>query len=348
MRTRILGLCAAMLAFGAAVATAQQTLTVLTHDSFSASKDVIAAFEQETGAKVSFVTGGDAGSTLSKAILTKDNPIADVIFGVDNTFLSRALAAGILLPYDSPVLARIPADLRLDPTDRMLPVDYGYVCPVYDRAWFAAHHVTLPTTLDELTRPIYKGLLVMENPAVSSPGLAFLMATIAAFGDTGSSAWQSFWQGLRANDVLVVNDWNEAYYNQFSGAGPGRRPIVISYSTDPAASMFFAPEPKPKEPQVGTLLVPGAVFRQVEFVGILARTKHLSLARQWVDFMLSRRFQEDIPQQMWVYPANPQAALPALFTRFAPAPGQFETLAPALINEDRDAWIRDWTRVVLQ
>ncbi len=348
MPARLAGLCAALAVLGATAAAAQQTLTVLTHDSFSASKDVIAEFERTNDAKLSFVTGGDAGSSLSKAILTKANPIADVIYGVDSTFLSRALSAGIMERYDSPVLAQLPADLRLDPSNRLLPVDFGYVCPVYDRTWFASHGVPLPTRVEDLAKPAYKGLFVVENPAVSSPGLAFLMATIARFGETGSYTWQSFWRDLRANDVLVANDWNEAYYGQFSGAGKGRRPLAISYSTDPAAAQFFASEPKPKEPQVGTLLVAGAVFRQVEFVGVLSGTKHQELAHRWVDFMLSRRLQEDIPEQMWVYPANPQAALPDLFTQLAPVPKQFETLDPSLIDQKRDAWIRDWTKIVLQ
>jgi len=333
--------------FATAFVPAETVLTVLTHSSFSASKEVIAAFEAESGARLRFVEGGDAGETLGKAILARSNPVADVIFGIDNTFLGRALAADILEPLGVAIPATIPDELRLDPSSRLAPVDVGYVCLNADRAWFARRGIPLPARLGDLTRPAYKGLLVVEDPAASSPGLAFLLATIARFGESSAYPWQRFWQDLRANDVLVAGGWSDAYYNEFSATGSGRRPLVVSYATSPAADVFFAAEPKPAEPPTAALVADGA-FRQVEFAGILKGTRQADLARRFVAFLLSRRFQEDIPLQMWVYPADTGARLPDVFRRFAAIPAAPSVLDPALIDARRDDWTREWTKIVLK
>jgi thiamine transport system substrate-binding protein len=336
------------LATAQGAAAAPRILRVLTHSSFSATKALIESFEKANDVELRFTTGGDAGETLNKAILSKGNPLADVIFGVDNTFMGRALGADILEPWDSPLLADIPAALKLDPTHRLLPVDFGYVCLNYDKAYFARKGLPVPRSLEELTLPAYRGLLVVENPATSSPGLAFLLATIGRFGEKGARTWESYWSDLRRNDVLVVNGWSEAYYDEFSAAGKGKRPIVVSYATSPAAEMHFASEPRPAEPPTGNILAEGGSFRQIEFVGIFKGARERDLARTFVDFMLSRGFQEDIPLQMFVYPSNSRAALPDLFNAFAPVPPAPSSLDAALIDARRDEWIARWTRLLLR
>jgi thiamine transport system substrate-binding protein len=344
-RFRALVLASALLASAVAAGAAdRKVLRVLTHDSFAVTKELVADFEAKNGATLQFITGGDAGETLNKAILAKGNPLADVIYGVDNTFAGRALASGILQSYASPLLARIPAGLGVDPGSRLLPVDYGFVCLNYDREWFARKGVPVPKTLEDLTKPAYRGLLVVENPATSSPGLAFLLATISRFG----GGWEAWWKAVRANDALAVNGWNDAYYGEFSAAGKGHRPVVVSYATSPAAEVFFARDPKPSEPPTGSILAEGESFRQVEYVGILEGARNLPLARAFVDFMLSTPFQEDVPLQMFVYPASSQARLPDLFVRFAPVPPNTSAMDPAVIDARRDQWIRQWTQVFLK
>jgi thiamine transport system substrate-binding protein len=333
---------------GAGWAAGPRILRVLTHSSFAATKQLIEAFEKDADAQLQFITGGDAGETLNKAILSKGSPIADVIYGVDNTFAGRALSAGILQPYASPLLARIPDRLKLDPGNRLLPVDFGFVCLNVDRTYFSDKGLAVPDSLQDLLKPEYRDLLVVENPATSSPGLAFLLATIASLGESGASGWESYWRGLRANGAIAVNGWDQAYYGEFSAAGKGRRPIVVSYATSPAAEVFFAKEPKPSEPPTANVLADGAAFLQTEFVGILQGARNVDLARRFVDFMLSVPFQEDIPLQMFVYPSNADARLPDLFTRFAPIPSHPAAVDPGLIEKKRDEWIRKWTRLFLQ
>ena len=321
------------------------TLTVMTHDSFAVSADVVTAFEQANNVKLTFLKSGDTGAALNKAILTKDAPLADIFYGVDNTFLSRALKAGIYEPYASPLLEQIPDEFELDKENRALPVDYGDVCINYDKAYFADHSLAVPQSLEELTRPEYKGLLVVENPATSSPGLAFLLATVKHFGADG---YLDYWRSLRANGVVVVDGWETAYYTNFSASsGHGPQPMAVSYASSPAAEVVYAETPLTESP-TASILGPDTCFRQIEFVGILNGTKNRALAEKFVDFMLDVTFQEDMPLQMFVYPVNRDAGLPEEFVKYAQIPEQPARLDPAEIAANREEWIEAWTEVVLR
>jgi thiamine transport system substrate-binding protein len=322
-----------------------RTLTVLTHDSFALSDAVLQRFEQENNATVKFIKQGDAGQALTRAILTKDNPEADVIFGVDNTFMSRALDAGILEPYRSSRLLFIPREYQLDPTFQLVPIDYGDVCLNYDKAYFAQKKLQPPQTLADLTKPEYKDMLVVEDPAASSPGLAFMLATVSDFG---ADRWLGFWADLKKNGVKVVEDWNTAYYTEFSGSsGKGPRPIVVSYASSPPAEVVFANPPIDQAP-TAAITGPKTCFRQIEFAGILKGTQNRDLAEKWIDFMLDVPYQEDIPLQQFVYPVNPQATLPEVFTKWSSVAQDPANLAPDVIAANRDRWIEEWTNEVLR
>ncbi len=324
-----------------------RTLTVMTHDSFDASEQVIEAFKASCNCELQFLRSGDTGLMLNQAILSKDVPLADVIYGVDNTFLSRALQGDILEPYESPLLAGVPDELELDATFRMLPVDYGDVCLNYDKSWFAEHGLAPPDDLPALTHPDYRGLTVVENPATSSPGLAFLLATIGRFGQEGDYTYLDYWADLRANDLLVTSGWEDAYYGAFTYASDGDRPIVVSYASSPPVEVLFSEVPFDEAP-TGVVVADGSCFRQIEFVGILKGTPNRDLAEQWIDYMLGTEFQEDIPLKMFVFPANSQAELADVFARFAVIPTAPVAVAPEEIEAHREAWILAWTRAVLR
>ena len=323
-------------------------LMLLTHDSFAVSEEVLAKFESAHNATVKIVRAGDAGSMVNQAILTADNPLADVLFGVDNTFLSRALDADIFEPYRAAGVDAVPAALRLDARERVTPIDYGDVCVNYDKSAYDA--VLLPPqTLADLTQAMphgsYRSQLVVEDPGTSSPGLAFMLATIARFGEAGDYTWLDYWRDLRANDVAVVSGWEEAYYSSFSGgSGTGDRPLVVSYATSPVAEVYFA-SPQPAESPTG--VVTDGCFRQIEFAGVLAGAKHPELARSFVDFLLSADLQADIPLQDFVFPAVPTTTLPPVFGEFAAVVPQPLTLPPDQIAANRERWIGEWTNVVL-
>ncbi|MBN2148588.1 MAG: thiamine ABC transporter substrate-binding protein [Anaerolineales bacterium] len=325
-------------------ATAEsRTLTIMTHSSFAASEAVIAAFEAQQNVIVQILPAEDAGTMLNKAILAAGNPLADVLYGVDNTFLSRALEEDIFETYDAPLLTDIPQEFRLDEQNRAIPIDYGDVCLNYDIAYFEEKDLTPPGSLDDLLAPEYKGLLVVENPATSSPGLAFLLATISTYGADG---YLNYWKELVANEVLVVSDWNSAYYAEFTRWG-GNRPIVVSYGSSPAAEVIFSEQPI-SEPPTAAIITSGTCFRQIEFAGILKGTPNRDLAEKWIDFMLSTTFQEDMPLQMFVFPVNPQATLDDAFNEFLFIPEKPAFISPQEIAANRAQWIQDWTEAVLR
>jgi thiamine transport system substrate-binding protein len=334
-----------VLGAGACAPQGPVELSVMTHDSFAVSEKVVQAFEQANNVQVTFLASGDTGAALNKAILTKDAPLADVFYGVDNTFLSRALEADIFETYESPALEKIPARFQLDPENRMLPVDYGDVCINYDKSYFVENDLVVPSTLEGLLRNEYNGLLVVENPATSSPGLAFLLATVAHFGDPG---YLDFWATLRDNGLVVVNDWETAYYTNFSASsGQGPQPMVVSYGSSPPAEVIFAESPLDDAP-TASIVGPETCFRQIEFVGILQGTQNRALAEKFVDFMLTREYQEDMPLQMFVFPVNQEAELPDEFVQYAQIPDQPAELDPAEIAANREFWITEWTETVLR
>jgi thiamine transport system substrate-binding protein len=321
------------------------SLTVMTHDSFAVSEKVVTAFEQANNIKVNFVKSGDAGAALNRAILTKDAPQADVFYGVDNTFLSRALDAGIYESYASPLLEKIPAEFKTDSQNRALPVDFGDVCINYDKAYFKDKNLAVPQTLQDLTRPEYKGLLVVENPATSSPGLAFMLATIAEFGP---DKYLDYWKSLRANGLVVVDGWETAYYTNFSGStGKGPQPLAVSYASSPVVEVIYASTPLTEAP-TGSITGKNTCFRQIEYVGILKGTQKMAAAQKFVDFMLSTSFQEDMPEQMFVYPVNQDAKIPESFQKYSQIPDEPARMDPAEISKNRDAWIQAWDQAVLR
>jgi thiamine transport system substrate-binding protein len=320
-----------------------RVLRVMTHDSFAVSEAVVKQFESENNVSVQFLSSGDAGTALNKAILSKNNPLADVFYGIDNTFLSRALKENIFESYASPVLSQIPDQFKLDPSNSALPVDYGDVCLNYDIAYFQEKGLKPPQTLEDLLKPEYKNLLVVENPATSSPGLAFMLTTIGHFGQGG---FLDYWRGLVENKVLVVNDWESAYYTEFSRWG-GTRPIVVSYGSSPPFEVIEAEQPM-DTPPTAAIVSDDTCFRQIEFVGILRGTTSRDLAEKWIDFMLSPTFQEDVPLQMYVFPVNPNAKLNETFLKFLAIPTKTAYVSPQDIALNRETWIEEWTEAVLR
>jgi len=326
-----------------------ETVTLVTYDSFAISDDVIAAFEDETGYTLEILRLDDAGLMVNQAILTADNPLGDVMYGVDNTFLSRALDNDLFAPYESSLLDVVPEQFQLDAEEnRVTPVTYGDVCLNYDVAYFEANELALPESLADLTAPEYEGLLVVQNPAASSPGLAFLMTTIAVFGEEGDYTYTDFWADLLDNDLLIVDGWTEAYYGEFSaGSEDGDRPLVVSYASSPPVEVLFAEEELDVAP-TGAIVADETCFRQIEFTGVLNNADNVEGAQAFIDFTLSETFQEDLPLQMFVFPVNENAELPEIFVEYAAIPEVPVEVDFAAIDANREDWIEAWTEVVLR
>ena len=330
-------------AAGKSGSPAPKTVTLVSHDSFNASKEVLAEFTKQTGFTVKVLKAGDAGEAVNKEILTKGSPQGDVFFGVDNTLLSRAVENGIFETYEAKGADRIPAGFKLD--KRVTPIDTGDICVNYDKKYFADKKLAPPQSFDDLAKPEYKDLLVVENPERSSPGLGFLLGTVAKYGDAG---WQDYWSKLKANGVKTVDSWELAYNQEFSGSAGGKeakgdRPLVVSYASSPPVEVLYA-EPQPKEAPTGVST--GTCFRQTEFAGLLNGAKNPEGGKALIDFLISKKFQDDMPLQMFVNPVAKDAALPELFTKHGVVVDKPETMAPEKIAEKREAWIQQWSSLL--
>lgn len=296
--------------------TALPELTLVTHDSFAMSKELLSEFKTQTGITVNIVKAGDAGSLTNKLVLTKDAPIGDAFFGIDNTFSGVALENKIV-------------------AGRLTAIDYGDVCMNYDKAWFAAKGIAAPTSVDQLVEPTYKNLTVVENPSTSSTGLAFLAATVAKYGESG---WQGYWQKLKSNGVKVTAGWEDAYYTEFSGSsGKGAYPIVLSYASSPAYEVR-------KDGTSGTASILDGCFRQTEYAGVLAKAKNPVGAQLLIKFMLSKSFQSTIPESMYVYPIVKSTQLPADWAKWATV-AETPLGADLDINANRKAWLTAWSNI---
>ncbi|MEV5663660.1 thiamine ABC transporter substrate-binding protein [Streptomyces flaveolus] len=325
-----------------------KTVTLVSHDSWAASKSVIADFEKSSGYKVKVLEDGDAGQAVNKAILTKDNPQGDVFFGVDNTLLSRALDNGLFQSYEPKGSDMILPEYRVDrDKHRVTPIDTGDICVNYDKAYFSEHKLTPPDSFDDLTKPAYKNLLVTEDAGSSSPGLGFLLGTAAKYGDDG---WQDYWKKLKANGVKVVDSWEQAYNEEFSGSSGGKkakgdRPLVVSYASSPPAEVIYA-DPKPDTAPTG--VATGTCFRQVEYAGLLSNAKNTEGGKALLDFLVSKKFQDDMPLNMFVYPVREAAQVPPEFVKNGPQAKNPQTLAPKKIADNRDQWVKSWTSLLLK
>jgi thiamine transport system substrate-binding protein len=309
-------------------------VVLVTHDSFVLPKKVIAAFEQESGYHLVVHASGDGGTLTNKLVLTQGDPTGDVAFGVDNTFATRALDAGVFAPYD--VTLPPGASRFLIPGDdhRLAPVDNGNVCVNVDTGWFADHHLAPPRSLDDLVKPAYRGLLAVPGATTSSTGLAFLLGTIGRYGD----GWQSWWQRLVANDATITDGWSQAYETDFTqGGGHGQDPIVVSYDSSPAFTV-----PKGGGGSTTQALL-DTCFRQVEYAGVLTGAANPAGARACVDFLLSPTVQRALPDAMYVFPVRRGTPLPPAWARYAVQPRHPFTVSPAAISAHRDTWLRQWS-----
>ncbi len=322
-------------------APAADKVVVMTHDSFAISDETLVAFTEQTGITVVLLPSADAGTMVSQAVLTKDNPLADVIYGFDNTFLSRVLEEDLLVAYTSANAAALDPSLFLDTTGRATPVDFSDVCLNIDKSAFVTSRA--PTSLLDLVDPAFRSMTVVQNPTTSSPGLAFLLATIETFGEEGDYTWKDYWTDLIDNDVSIAAGWSEAYWGEFSAASDGTRPIVVSYASSPPAEVIFASEPLDEAP---TAVVTDGCFRQVEFVGVVNGAARPAAAEAFVDFMTSVLFQEDIPLNMFVFPANMQASLPPEFVKFTTLPANPVMMDQDRIAENRERWLDEWLELV--
>ena len=315
------------------------TVVLRTHDSFAVPKETLAAFTEATGVTVDVQSSGDAGQLVNSLVLAEGDD-ADVVYGIDNTFASRAVDAGLLASYtpgDQPASAAT-YELPGDAADALTPIDVGDVCVNIDDTWFADRGVQPPESFADLADPTYADLFVTPGAATSSPGLAFLLATIAEYGQDG---WQAYWSDLMSNGTRLTSGWSDAYFVDFTaGGGDGSRPIVTSYASSPP----FTVDEKTGEATTSALL--DTCYRQVEYAGVVEGSQNPEAAQALVDFMVSPEFQEILPENMYVFPVDDSVALPPDWEQFAQLAEDPLQLDPQTVADNRETWLREWEDVV--
>ncbi|MEZ5383089.1 MAG: thiamine ABC transporter substrate-binding protein [Microthrixaceae bacterium] len=318
---------------------ASGAVELVTYDAFVLDDGAAEAFSTRHDREVEVLAQGDAGSVTSRAVLAAGNPEGDVLFGVDTTLLTRALDANLFEPLPQEVLELVPDRLRLEGpgADSVVAVDTGQVCVNADEAWFQGEGLEVPTSLEQLSDPAYRGLLVVQNAAASSPGLAFLLGTIDHFGE---DAWQDYWKALVANDVRIAADWSDAYEAAYTVSG-GDRPLVVSYGSSPPAEVVYS-EGERTEPQ--STVIEATCVEQVEYAGVLAGTERPEAARDLVAFLLSDDYQRTIPLANFVYPVT-DVELPEVFVDFAVKAEDPLSLDAEEVAANRDRWTEEWRAI---
>lgn len=316
---------------------ANNKVRMITHESFALSDEVLAALADQ-GIELEILAAGDAGSMTAGAVLAAGAPTADLIFGVDNTLVSRAAEAAVFSAYSSPELANLEPEFQSMTLDGLVtPIDFGDVCINVDNSWYETNGVDSPTTLEQL--PQFANQLVVEDPATSSPGLAFLLATVERFGDS----WPQYWESLRDGGVKVVGSWTDAYYTDFTLSG-GDRPLVVSYATSPAAEVIYAEDASVTEPTTTSML--DSCYRQVEFAGVLEGAENPEGAQRVIDWLLSESVQADIPLSMFVYPVRAGVELPSAFSDFTPVVAESAQLSPEFVASELPNILQTWGEVM--
>lgn len=311
-------------------------VTLIAHDSFEFPDELKADFEATTGFTLTVTKSGDGGQLANQLVLTKDAPLADAFFGVDNSFIGSLIDAGAVDPYRPASLPDSATQFNADAAGSVAPIDHGYVCLNADDAWFAANDLTAPVAFDDLLKPEYKDLAVVIDPTASSPGAAFLFATVAKFGEDG---YLDYWRALLANGAKIDQGWSDAYYTDFSGAGEGGKfPITVSYNTSPAYTV-----PDGSDVSTTSALL-DTCTRQVEYAGVLAGAQNPAGARALIDYLVAQKFQDTIAETMYMYPVI-DAAVPEEWQTWAPVPTQTHDLDPAVISVSRVDWLDAWSQI---
>lgn len=325
---------------GTAARQGDAEVVLVTYDSFALPEAAAQEFTARTGATIRVVASGDAGAVLTKALLSAGAPEGDVLFGVDSSLAGRVLAEDMLEPFTPADLDQVPASVRLpgELGELLTPVDTGEVCVLADSAWFAARSIPLPTDLGSLTDPTYRDLLVVQSPVTSSPGLAFLVGTVARSGEE----WPGYWAQLRDNGVRVRPSWDDSYNTDYTVSG-GDRPLVVSYASSPPAEVVFS-EGASETPS--SVVIEDTCVRQVEYAGVLRGAPNPELARQLVEFMISPEWQAELPLTNFVFPVVEGTPLPPVFERFAVRPAEPLDVPADRVAAERDAWIEQWRTIL--
>jgi thiamine transport system substrate-binding protein len=316
---------------GAAPDQPTDELLVYSYDAFPEALEtlIVEHFEIEYNVTATLERFQDTGAVYNQVWVERSNPQADVVIGLDNTYVGRALEGQLFQAYRPEGADRIREDIILDPEYRLTPFDWGHIVLNYDSEALPDP----PSTWEELLDPRLRESIVLMNPATSSPGRNFLLLTIAEHGEDG---YLDFWEQIRPNILTITAGWSEGYglYTQ------GEAPIALSYETSPAYHIEYEDTTRYKN-----LILDGKGYGQVEVAGITSGAPNLANAKRLMDFILTNRFQQEIPLNQFMYPAVDGVALPAAFEQLEKA-DETVFIPVDRVDANFEQWLSDWQAVM--
>ncbi len=313
-------------------ADAAGPLEIYCYDSFASEwgpgPAITAAFQEQTGIEVNLHAPGDAVTVLNQLIVEKERPVADVVIGLDNSMLSRAVEAGVLEAYKSPKLETVPEELVFDSSFFLLPYDYGHFAICYDSAALK----NPPQSLEDLTRPEYADSLVLMDPRTSSPGLGFLLWTAAVYG----SQWEDYWKRLQPSILTITDSWSQAY-TMFTA---GEAPLVLSYGTSPVYHVEYEESQRYRAAEFSE-----GHITQIEGMGLAAGTQRPAAAKAFIDFMLGAESQNILAMSNIMFPVNSRVELSPSFDYALRPESTVQPKAALQTPEGLQMLVESWTEL---
>jgi thiamine transport system substrate-binding protein len=303
------------------------SLTVYTYESMGWIEDsVIPEFENMYGVDVKVIKLGDGGNVLSRIKLENKNPKADVVIGLDQSLTVDAVKNDLLIPYKPINASNIEnQNIIFNQDFSVTPYDYGAIAIIYDPERLN----TTPKTFEDLTK--MDKSLIIQDPRSSSTGQAFLLWTIAAYGDD----WKDFWKDLKSAILTVTTGWTDS----FSKFEAGEAPMMVSYATDGAYSYEYYKSTKYK-----ALIPEEGGYVQIEGAGIVKGTKNEELAKRFIEFLLMDEFQREVPLNQWMFPVT-NVELPESY-EYSLKPEKILTIESEEIADNLDKWLNEWEEIM--
>lgn len=323
-------------------------LTIVTYDIIAITDDVLNEFTNQTGVQVEMIRTDDAGGILEHLLLTKDNPQADLALGLDNTYLQTAFQFDLLAEHGAqiPVLdskATIPYN-----GNKAVPFDQGYICLNADTQALSENHISFPTTLEELTAPDWKGKTAFPSPVTSSPGRAFMVASIDYFEQQSSNTTAfDWWADMADNDAIFTTGWTEAYETHYTGGYGiwneghiGDAWLTVSYCHSPGVEALYG----------GNSTISAAVdidfasFSQVEYAAPVNGGGSKNAVNAFIEFLLTDEVNTNMPENNLMYSVLEGKDLPETngYRYHSPVPSQPSTIEMDRIGQEMDDWLKDW------
>ncbi len=314
-----------------AVSVFSQELVIYTYSSFASgiAQKVLPIFEKQNNVKVKLLSFGDAGNVLARLILEKDQPKADVVIGLDQPLLKRAISEGLLIKFVPENISMIKNKELLDMRGYGIPFDYGAIALVYNTEKIN----NPPKSFKELLDERFKRKLVVQDPRTSSTGLSFMLWTVAVFGEDG---FLDYWKSLKNNILTITPGWDEA----FSMLETGEADIMVSYATDGAYSYHEYGSLK----YLPVVMEEGA-FVQIEYAAIVKGSKNIELAKKFIEFVLSKEFQSHVPLNQWMYPVV-EIELPKAY-KYAPKIDKVLPFDYSIFEQKGKDWLEKWAEVMI-